>query len=217
MNGHSGSKFLIEEEMKVGSKLSKHLFMISVAFLLIPAMLIGGCGRKEEVIIEEEVVEEVVDENAPEVVPEKIEEEVPQELAPKAPNFNLTRLNGRLLRLSQVEAKAIIVNFWLTRSKESQEQIPDLVRLYEEYNGRGLEIIGISLDHGRSDEVKEFAHTNGIKYPICIDDYRVFEEYQPGGLPATVIMNEDFSIVEKFPGRVSYADLESQIKNLIKE
>lgn len=207
-----------------GKILPKFLILFIGASLV--TALGAGCARKVEEEPEKvEEIEEVVEEEAPvaeeEVVEEEEEvaEEEPPPPPPKAPDFTSVGLSGGILTLSQIEAKVIVLNFWLAMgSPQSEKQITELVKLYEKYREQGLKIIGISLDQGRDAEVKTFVRTKKIAYPVCVDtDYRIFERYQPGQFPATFVIGEDRTLVRKFAGFVSFDELEAEISALLTE
>jgi len=135
----------------------------------------------------------------------------------KAPDFTLTNLNGKTVKLSDFKDKVIILDFWATHCPPCIQEIPDFVKLYNKYNDKGLVIIGISLDRGGAAAVKRFCQNKGVNYPIVIGNYEVTKSY--GGIryiPTTFIIDKNRNIVKKFIGYTPMNTFEGEIKKLLK-
>ncbi len=202
MNGRTAMRFLI---------------LLVAAFLL--TALPSGCAKKQnEQMTEEEPAPPPEPEKKGKKSGKKTENEPGQAAAlAKAPDFSTMQLNGGELTLSKLKARVIVLNFWLSvGSPQSEKQLPELSYLYDKYRAQGLEIVGISLDQKRDAEVKEYLRSRGISYPVCTDEnYVIFEKYQPGQFPATVIIGPELTLVKKFAGFVSGVELEKEITPLL--
>jgi thiol-disulfide isomerase/thioredoxin len=85
-----------------------------------------------------------------------------------APDFELTDLEGRPVRLSGLRGKVVLINFWTTWCTACVGEIPALVALQKQYAGRNA-ILGVSLDYvpdshghiGGHAEGEEQAHSDG--------------------------------------------------------
>src|SRR5699024_12509827 len=73
----------------------------------------------------------------------------------KAPNLEIKTLDGEKVKLSDYEGEKVIVNFWATWCPPCREEIPDLQKLYDNYD---VEILAIDLTETESslDVVEEF-------------------------------------------------------------
>lgn len=110
-------------------------------------------------------------------------EEWPQ-LGFLAPDFALRDLNGRRVKLSDFRGKqAVFLNFWASWCPSCQEEMPTMEKLYQQFRGRGLEIIAVSVDKDRAD-VAKFVKTHAVKFPVLLDpDFTVAQEYRVTGIP----------------------------------
>lgn len=80
--------------------------------------------------------------------------------------------NGRQISVSNLNGRVVLVVFWATWSTQFVSDVPVLRALYEQYNDRGFEIVGVSLDQQAAD-ASGFTQKNRIKWPSI---------FQPGGL-----------------------------------
>ncbi len=55
------------------------------------------------------------------------------EVGHQAPDFALPDLNGKVIRLSQLQGKVILLNFWATWCPPCRSEMPTMERLYQEY------------------------------------------------------------------------------------
>lgn len=117
------------------------------------------------------------------------------------PGFALSTLAGDTLRLEDLDAELLIINFWATWCGPCIEEIPELTDLYTELHPHGLEIIGIALDEEGAEVVAPFASELNMNYPVALDDGTVAEAF--GGvwaLPTTYVVDADGKIEQRVIG-----------------
>ena len=117
-----------------------------------------------------------------------------------APPFLLQDLDGNVVSTAQWQGKVVILNFWATWCPPCREEIPILIELAKKYKD-SLLIVGVSVDDGSPDEVREFAKAFHMNYPVVMWSHELVSEY--GGVPAlptTFLINKDARIVQKHEG-----------------
>lgn len=67
-----------------------------------------------------------------------------------APDFTLASIDSQNVSLHKVKAKIKILDFWASWCGPCCKEMPNLVSLYNDFHGLGLEIVGVSLDSSRS-------------------------------------------------------------------
>lgn len=72
---------------------------------------------------------------------------VPAIIGNIAPDFSGLTPEGKTLSLNDVKSKVTIIDFWASWCKPCRRENPNVVKLYEKYHDKGLEIIGVSLDN----------------------------------------------------------------------
>tara|TARA_B100001123_G_scaffold171486_1_gene197262 strand:+ start:142 stop:843 length:702 start_codon:yes stop_codon:yes gene_type:complete len=141
----------------------------------------------------------------------------------KAPDFLLSDLEGNIFDLSAFSGQVIMLTFWGTWCGPCRREIPDFIRLYDEYNDDGLEIIGVAVQSGTPENIKRFSDYYKINYTILTDieryeSYRAFHDYGrvtgvgTRAVPTTFLIDRDGYIVKTYrgarPGSVFYNDLQ---------
>ena len=108
-----------------------------------------------------------------------------QSAAPKvgraAPDFLLEMPQGGLLRLSDLQGKPVLINFWATWCPPCRSEMPELVKAYDQHQQDGLVVVGIDLQEP-DDMVLKFAQDFGVRFPLAIDrDGDVADAWKIGG------------------------------------
>lgn len=65
-------------------------------------------------------------------------------------DVNLPGIEGKNIKLSEVESKVILVYFWASTAEQKMFNISSLLPLYQEFHPKGLEIYAIALDTDKS-------------------------------------------------------------------
>lgn len=120
----------------------------------------------------------------------------------KAPNFSGPNPEGNIVNLNDIKGKVTLIDFWASWCKPCRRENPNVVRVYEKYHNKGLEIISVSLDKpGKKDiwskAIKDdklsWHHVSNLQYwndPIA-------KLYQVRSIPATFLLDEDGRIIAK--------------------
>jgi len=60
-----------------------------------------------------------------------------------APDFTLTSLEGRTLKLSELPGQVVIINFWASWCPPCREEAAYLEQTWRKYEGKGVVFIGV--------------------------------------------------------------------------
>ena len=106
-----------------------------------------------------------------------------------APDFQLERLSGGTVKLSDLKGKVVVLNFWATWCGPCRQEMPHLAKVYEKYRDRGFEILAITTDE-KSDrpKVAPFVKEHGLTFPVLYDDGTA-DAYGVNGMPTTVYID----------------------------
>jgi thiol-disulfide isomerase/thioredoxin len=84
------------------------------------------------------------------------------------PAFSLANLEGKSTPIATWHDRSLILNFWATWCAPCRHEIPLLQALMREWSGKGVEVVGIAVDH--ADNVTAFAHQLKIDYPLLVGE-----------------------------------------------
>jgi peroxiredoxin len=141
----------------------------------------------------------------------------------KAPDFLLSDLEGNIFDFSAFSGQVVMLTFWGTWCGPCRREIPDFIKLYDEFNDDGLEIIGVAVQSGTAENIKRFSDYYNINYTILtdIDSYESAKAFYDYGrvtgvgtraVPTTFLIDRGGYIVKTYrgarPGRVFYNDLQ---------
>ncbi len=133
-----------------------------------------------------------------------------------APDFALTDLQGKTVKLSDLRGKAVVLNFWATWCPPCKAEIPWFVELQKRYGAQGLQVVGVNMDDGDRKDVEKFVAENSINYPVLLGKEKVAEQY--GGidyLPTTFYIDRSGVVIDRVFGQPERAEIEQNIKRAI--
>lgn len=142
--------------------------------------------------------------------------------------------DGRAVDVAALRGKVVLIYFWGTWSKASVAALPDLKRAYRDYQAKGFEVVGISIEDAgvpqgatpaqAADRLAaakkaflDYLAKEGITWPQYYDGKGIQNEFVSKfgikGVPATVLLNQ-----QGVPQRVNLAggNLEKELKKLLK-
>lgn len=142
------------------------------------------------------------------------------EIGDKAPDFELVQISENneqeIIRLSELEGKGVMLNFWATYCEPCEAEMPYMESLYPEY-ADDIEIVAVSLD--ASDLViHRFIDKYDLTFPIVHDtNSDVLDLYNVGPIPSTFFIDADGEIVDIVAGALTLERLEDHFKEILPE
>jgi len=107
-----------------------------------------------------------------------------------APNFQLRDMEGRMVTLSDLRGKVVLLNFWATWCGPCRVEMPEMERLYRAYPRKDFEILAVSTDPQGVAVTRPFQQENHLTFPILHDaEYRVGLTYGARSLPMTFMVD----------------------------
>ena len=137
------------------------------------------------------------------------DEELPKEKV----NFALTDISGTVWKSDDLRGSVIVFNFWFTSCPPCKKEIPELNRLVEEYQNKGVVFIGVSLNS--QDEVEGFTYMHPFKYNLIPDGDGFIDEQHVSSFPTHFILDKNGVLANRIVGGVTYDKLKKQIDKLL--
>lgn len=119
----------------------------------------------------------------------------------KAPDFTMNDVEGNPVSLSsKLGPKALLVDFWAAWCNPCRQENPNVVKVYSEFNKKGFDIIGVSLDRRKEDWVKAIAddkltwtHVSDLQYW----NNSAAGLYAVSSIPSNFLLDENGIIIAK--------------------
>ena len=132
-----------------------------------------------------------------------------------APDFILQTPDGRSVRLSDLQGKAVIINFWATWCVPCRKEFPEFIQAYQEFKGQGLEILAVDLQESR-ELAASFAKEFGAPFPIPLDTTgQVAAAYRITGLPVTFFIDRQGVVSSSWLGQISRELLRERLGKIL--
>jgi peroxiredoxin len=125
----------------------------------------------------------------------------------------LQTLDGESLKLADFADKVLIVNIWATWCGPCRLEMPELVKMSNEYKARGLIVLGLATsynEHNDQAHVKDFIRAQNINYRIVWDDGTMaapLVQLVQGQsvIPQSFVISRDGRIMKHFQGFNPYS------------
>ena len=117
-------------------------------------------------------------------------------------------IDGGSLKLADFKNKVVVVNLWATWCGPCRMEMPDLVKLNNEYKSRGLVVLGVATTYNERDNldgVKEFVKTQKVDYKVLWDDGTLAQPLVQSvngrnSIPQSFVISRDGKITKHFTG-----------------
>lgn len=112
--------------------------------------------------------------------------------------------NGDPIKLSNYSGKVLLLNLWATWCGPCRMETPELVKLHQEYQARGVEFIGLSTEDpdASAQKVREFVDRYQVGYQIGWATREVALTLMQGktSIPQSFIITRDGRLLKRIHG-----------------
>jgi peroxiredoxin len=114
--------------------------------------------------------------------------------------------------------KVVIVKFWATDCAICVKEMPDMVRTYNRYQGRGLEFIAVAMQHDPPNYVIRYAESNRLPFKVALDPMReLAKAYGDVKVtPTTFVIDRRGNIVSRTQGAADLAKFNALLEEKLK-
>jgi len=119
-----------------------------------------------------------------------------------SPEFALTDLAGGKVSPAALAGNVVLLDFWATWCVPCRKVMPELQALHDKYAGRGLSVIGISIDEGGPAKVNKYVKSKKFTYRIALDDAKkpAWDAFRIKAIPAAYLLDREGRIVAQWTG-----------------
>jgi peroxiredoxin len=127
----------------------------------------------------------------------------PSDLVGKpAPDFTLTTLDGKTVKLSDQKGSVVLLDFWATWCGPCVKALPHVQKLAADKDkaDKGLKVWAVNAREENS-KIQKFIDDNKYTFGVPIDKSGdVMQSYNVSGIPTTVVVGKDGVVIKTFVG-----------------
>ncbi|NBS72899.1 MAG: TlpA family protein disulfide reductase [Betaproteobacteria bacterium] len=122
--------------------------------------------------------------------------------------------DGSSLSLQDLKGKPLVINFWATWCAPCVEEMPLINAFYQQKKSKSWQVVGLAIDQPSS--VKNFLSQYPVEYLVGLAGLEGTELAKnlgnlAGGLPFTVVLNANGSILAKKLGKLNTNDIKNWV------
>jgi thiol-disulfide isomerase/thioredoxin len=120
-------------------------------------------------------------------------------------NTDLKTLDGKQFKLADYGGKVVVLNLWASWCNPCRAEIPQIVKLYDDYKARDVEVVGITMeddDDNTPEDVQRAVRDMKIDYRVAWAEKEFYASFLAPGyqIPQTYIIDRQGRIRKKFLG-----------------
>lgn len=128
-----------------------------------------------------------------------------------APDFTLTDMDGERRRLSDYRGDVVLIHFWATWCAPCRTEMPDIHRMSESFDDKGLKVLCVNVDRGKRQAVESFMQEIGLHFHTLLDPKgKARKQYEIFALPTSYIIGRDGKIIGRIVGERDWSSAKSK-------
>lgn len=133
-----------------------------------------------------------------------------------APDFAVTAVDGRQVRLSELRGQVVVLNIWGSWCEPCKEEAAALNQNALRYADKGVAFVGIAWND-EDYAVREFVREYRVPYTVALDpDGRIFVDYGTTGVPETFFIDREGRLARKWVGPIGAGQLGAVLESLVR-
>jgi thiol:disulfide interchange protein DsbD len=124
----------------------------------------------------------------------------------------LSKLDGGALDTSAFNGKVVVVNFWATWCVPCIQEIPGFNKLHQQLGGKGVVVLGVSMDEEGAERVRPFLQKHPMDYLVALGSEAISKQYGLDELPVTIVFDRSGKQVKRFEGFTAEDELRAVVQ-----
>ncbi len=140
-------------------------------------------------------------------------------------NSKIKGLDGKTFTLKDLQGKVVLLNLWATWCGPCRMEMPELVKVENEYKDKGVMVIGLDIESSESEDVvKRFVEERQLNYKIGWLDEEpttaLMSISKMSGIPQSFLLTTDGKLAGVFKGfnpTKTATDVRAKLDELLSE
>jgi len=128
---------------------------------------------------------------------------------PTAPAVTFTTIDGKQIAMDTLKGKAVLVNFWATDCPGCIKEMPELIKTYNQYHGKGFEVIAVAMPYDQITQIQNYSKSQALPFPVMHDSTgEVGNQFGKVSLtPTAFIYNKEGQLLQRTMGDLDFKAL----------
>ncbi len=133
------------------------------------------------------------------------------------PNFVVNTFDGTGWNLAAHQGKVVLVNLFATWCPPCRAEMPGLVKIVDEYRGKGVDSLALSLDQDATEVVPRFAARYKMDFPVGYPGEGPSVADGVSAIPVTLLIDRSGRLARSYVGMVDEEQLRHDLDQLVRE
>ena len=85
------------------------------------------------------------------------------------PSLNMITIEGQPITNQDLYGKVVLINFWATDCPGCINEMPELIKTYNDFKQNGFEILAVSMFYDPPSRVMSFSKNYPLPFPVIMD------------------------------------------------
>jgi peroxiredoxin len=140
---------------------------------------------------------------------------VPPRNGDAPPDFSATAIDGTAVSLAALKGQPTWLTFGASWCPDCRAEATDLQAEYAKFKPQGLAVLGVFIDEDQA-AVSDYARRVGFTFPLVADPSgKIADLYRTYGIPIHFFIGRDGTIHDVRIGRLTPADMEQLVQQLL--
>ena len=137
---------------------------------------------------------------------------------PSIKGLSMTTINGETITSEELLGKVTLINFWATDCPGCINEMPGLIKTYNQYKKQGLEVIAVAMFYDPPSRVISFTKNNNLPFPVVLDTNKeIMSKFNNVKLtPTSIILDENGYVINTIVGEINFNDFHKNLTKLLK-